>query len=172
MGCSNKDDEMDRILTLRKQLEEAQACEFDAVITADYTDRIYTFSMKCRVDKSGKMDFSVTSPETIADISGSASGDGGTLTFDDRVLGFELLADGMISPVSAPWLIIRSLRSGYVEGCSASGGGMYAEIADSYMGENLLANLWFDEKGLPQSAELIYIGKRFLSVSITNFVIV
>ena len=171
-GCAGGNESMDVVMTLRNRLETMEACEFLAMITADYSEKVYTFTMQCRVDKSGTMYFEVLAPDTISHICGNVSGEGGKLTFDDKVLGFELLVDDIISPVSAPWLVIRTLRAGYVKGCSKSKEGVYTQFADSYMDKNLSMYMWFDGRGEPSAAELVYGGKRFLSVSVTNFVIV
>ena len=95
----------------------AQAVSFDAEITADYGDKTYTFAMHCESDTKGDMTFTVTAPESIAGISGTISASGGKLTFSDTALAFDLMADDQLSPVSAPWILMKTLRSGYLTSC-------------------------------------------------------
>ena len=70
--------------------------------------------MDCKADSSGNLTFTVVKPETISGITGTLSGDGGNLTFDDTALHFELMAENQLSPVSAPWILIKTLRNGYI----------------------------------------------------------
>ena len=142
------------------------------MITADYSENIYTFGMKCRVDRYGNLQFTVTQPESIAQISGTISESGGRLTFDDQALAFEMLADGMLSPVCAPWILIRSLRGGYIHGYSVEGKTVCTQLDDSFKGKNLQVWVWTKEDNQPQAAEIMYDGRRILSLTLENFKIV
>ena len=110
-GCSGDSGNMDRAMALRGKLQQKEI-SFDATITADYGDKIHTFSVQCQADVQGNLKFTVTEPETIAGISGSVAKGSGKLTFDDQVLAFDILADGLISPVSGPWVMVETLRGG------------------------------------------------------------
>ena len=44
-GCGSSGSELDRMLEFRQQLLNSNGCKFDAVITADYGEKIYTFTM-------------------------------------------------------------------------------------------------------------------------------
>ena len=130
-GCSGKHEEMDRAMALRSKLL-AQGAAFDAEITADYGKELYTFSVACQLDVQGKLSFSVTAPESIQGIGGEISTAGGALTFDEEALSFPLLADGQVTPVSAPWVLMRTLRSGYLTSCGLEGDTLRIAIDDSY----------------------------------------
>lgn len=147
----------------------AQAVSFDAEITADYGDKTYTFSMHCESDTKGDMTFTVTQPESIAGISGTLSSTGGKLTFSDTALAFELMADDQLSPVSAPWILMKTLRSGYLTSCGQEGEILRIAIDDSYEDDALHLDIWLDEKDLPFQAEISWQGRRLLSVLVTNF---
>jgi len=75
-GCSTTEANLDRAMALRAKLLAAAGCSFDAVVTADYGDISYTFTMNCNVDDQGNLRFSVLEPETIAGISGVVSATG------------------------------------------------------------------------------------------------
>ena len=68
-GCAGTQERLDRAIALRSKLLSASGCSFDAVITADYGDITYTFSLNCQGDDQGNLLFSVTAPQTIAGIS-------------------------------------------------------------------------------------------------------
>ena len=109
-------------MKLRSRILQASACVFRMDITADYEDQLHTFSMDCRMDSQGSVTFTVLKPDTIAGITGMLSGDGGGLTFEDTVLHFPMLADGRLSPVSAPWILMKTLRGGnMIAACEEEG---------------------------------------------------
>lgn len=168
-GCSGDGGELDRAMALRSKLLAASGCSFDAVITADYGDKTYTFSVTCQTDAKGNVTFAVTAPETIAGISGAISDEGGKLTFDDAALGFELLADGQVTPVSAPWLLIKTLRGGYVTSCGMDGQQVRLSIDDSYEKDALHLDIWLDDQDIPRRAEILFRDRRILSLQIDNF---
>ena len=115
-GCSAGTAQMDRALALRGKIQQNEVA-FDVELTADYGDKIYSFSMECQGDKLGNLRFKVTEPKSIAGITGLVSKDSGKLTFDEKVLAFDMMADGLISPVSGPWVMLETLRSGYLTSC-------------------------------------------------------
>ncbi|MBQ9168627.1 MAG: hypothetical protein IJX67_09510 [Oscillospiraceae bacterium] len=168
-GCSGGNSQMDRAMELRSQLQKSTGCSFESVITADYGDKIYTFAMECRTDQAGNLSFTVTEPESISGISGTVSEDGGKLTFDDVALAFELLADDQVTPVSAPWILIHTLRGGYLTACGEENGILRLSIDDSYEDDALHLDVWLDEGDLPARGEILWDGRRILSVEVRNF---
>lgn len=169
-GCSLMESEMDKAMELRNRLLSS-GCTFDVTITADYTKKVYTFGMKCDADPNGTMTFQVMAPDTISGITGKISDEGGKLTFDDQALLFETIADGQITPVSAPWLLIRTLRSGYIKACGGYDSGIYIQIDDSYENDAMHLEIWTDENNLPEQAEIQWQGRRILSMAVENFTI-
>lgn len=168
-GCAGARDTMDRAMALRSALL-AKGAEFDAAVTADYGDKTYSFGMHCRMEAQGKVTFSVTAPETIAGITGTVSASGGKLTFDGNALAFTLLADGQVSPVSGPWLLMKTLRSGYLTSCGMEDGCLRIAIDDSYEDDALHLDVWLDESDCPKRGEILWKGRRILTVEIENFV--
>ncbi len=167
-GCTGKNDEMERAMAFRAKLL-AQSVQFDTDITADYGDKTYTFSAQCKADAQGGLTFTVTQPQTISGISGSVSAAGGKLTFDGKALSFPLVADGQITPVSAPWVLIKTLRSGYLTSCGYDGGNIRMAIDDSYDDDALHLDIWLDENDLPIRGEILWQGRRILSMDVKNF---
>lgn len=160
---------MHNVMSLRERLLSANSCSFDAMITADYADKIYTFNMRCLFDNEGNLNFTVTNPETIAGITGSIAADGGRLTFDDKILAFSMLADGELSPVSAPWLLMKTLRGGYLQSGTSDNGLTHVTIDDSYEADALKMDLWMNNTQQPVAAEIVWQGRRILSVTVDNF---
>ncbi|MBQ7817279.1 MAG: hypothetical protein IJ388_00585 [Oscillospiraceae bacterium] len=167
-GCSGKNQEMDRAMNLRSKLL-AKAVSFDAQITADYGDKTYSFTMNCKADIQGNLTFTVIEPEIISGISGTVSATGGKLKFDDVALAFDLMADGQFSPVSGPWLLMKTLRSGYLTSCCKEGENFRISIDDSYDDDALHLDIWLDGEDVPIRGEIIWQGRRLLTIGVKNF---
>ena len=170
-GCSGRNEEFDKAMLLRTQLLNANGCRFQAVVTADYGDQIYTFSLNCEVDKAGNVSFTVNEPEYISGIKGQISNNGGKLTFDDVALSFALQVDDMLSPVSAPWIFVRSLREGYVRSCGSEGDSVRITVDDSYQEDALMLDIWLDGSDCPFQADIYEDNRRILTLQITDFVL-
>lgn len=170
-GCSWGHTEMEQALSLRESLLSGNGCSFSTVITADYLDELYTFKMVCTSDKDGNLKFQVIKPDTISGISGEVSQSKGKLTFDDEVLLFETMAEGQITPISAPWLMLHTLRSGYIQGCAKQEKGLFIQIDDSYEDKALTVEYYLDNAGLPARVEILWEGRRVVSLDVENFTI-
>lgn len=168
-GCQKTDSELDRAMNLRKSILSSSGFSFDVCITADYGEKLHRFSMKCTADPDSNVTFVVTQPNTIAGIGGTISESKGKITFDDKVLLFELLADGQITPVSAPWLMVRVLCSGYINGCGQDGDNLHIQFDDSYEDDAMHLDLWTGEDDLPVYAEILWRGRRIVSMDVENF---
>lgn len=167
-GCNVTNGSIEDAISLRNKILSSNGCSFTTTINADYGDEIYIFSMDCISDKEGNLSFTVTKPETISGIAGMVSIRGGAITFDDKVLAFQTLADGEISPVTAPWIFIKTLRSGYIRGCTNNDGSYQIEIDDTYEENALRLNI-FVENNLPVSGEIFWKGRRAITVTVDNF---
>jgi hypothetical protein len=167
-GCAGSGNTMDRVAALRSGIL-AKGAEFDAAITADYGDKTYTFGMHCRLEKQGKLSFAVTAPDSISGITGQLSAEGGKLTFDDIALQYGLMADGLLSPVSAPWILLTTLRSGYITSGCTEEGMIRLSINDSYEQDALRLDIWLDAANRPACADILHNGRRILSVNVENF---
>lgn len=167
-GCKGADDEMDRAMALRSKML-ARGVSFEAVITADYGDKLHSFSLACQTDAQGNLTFSVLQPEVIAGITGRLTAAGGKLTFDAAALAFPLLADGQLTPVAAPWILIKTLRSGYLTSCGGDGEYLRLAIDDSYEEDALHLDIWLGSEDLPVRGEVLWQGRRILSLEIKNF---
>ena len=168
-GCNSNGDALDRAVSLRNRLLQNQVCTFDAVITADYGNEIYTFRTKCKFNEDRSLSFEVVEPNTIAGISGNISAGNGIIRFSDTILAFPMLADGQITPVTAPWVIMNTLCSGYIQYCGDDNFGIRIGIHDSYLEEALMLDIWTDEEDLPVRGEILWDSNRILSVDIIDF---
>ncbi len=168
-GCTTNDG-IDRAMDLRQRILAARKCEFTCEILADYGDTLYSFKLQCIFDAQGNMEFAVTEPQSINGITGKIEGQNGYLTFNDQVLAFPLLADDQLTPVSAPWIFMKSLRSGYIHSAGAQDDLTYVCINDSFDDDALQLDIWLDPNDIPVRAEILYLNRRILTISITDFI--
>ena len=165
-GC--KENSINGAISLRNQILASEGCSFQTTVTADYGEQIYVFKMDCKTDREGNLTFTVTEPVTIAGITGKITGTGGAITFDDKVLAFQTLADGLVTPVTAPWFFVKTLRSGYLKDAAIIEGGYEISIDDSYEEEALLLKIQ-TQNDKPVSAEIFWKNRRILTLSVENF---
>ena len=169
-GCSGETSQLDRAMSLREKLLHCAGCNFTAEVTADFGDKTYSFTLECQGQTDGSLNFSVVKPDTISGISGVLSAGGGKITFEeDRAVAFPMLAEGEVTPVSAPWLVYNTLRSGYIAACGMEGELLRLTLNDSYEEEALQVDVWLDDLNRPETAEILWRGRRILTVHVTNF---
>ena len=168
-GCGDDSGEIAKAISLRQKLLSGNGCAFTAEVTADYGDALYRFSMEIQGDKQGNVVFTVKAPDSISGITGTVMDTGGHLTFDGTALAFATIADGQVTPVTAPWLFLKTLRSGYIVSCSEGDGLTYLQIDDSYSDRALHLDIWLDESNLPVRAEILWEGRRILTLEIRDF---
>ena len=92
----------------------------------------------------------------------------GTVEFDDTVLAFPLMADGRLSPLSGPWVVLKAIRSGCILAAGREGELVHVTIDDSYADNALTVDLWLEE-GQVEEAEIAWEGRRCLSISFDDF---
>lgn len=166
-GCVGKE-EIERGMALRSLLLRSSG-SFDTRITADYGDKCHHFSMACAFDSQGNLKFTVTEPEEIAGIQGSIKNSSGTLIFDDTVLYFDLLTDRQLNPVSAPWILLSTLRSGYLTSAGDDDGLLRLTVDDTYEEDALHLDVWLNSDDMPVRSEILYENRRILSLEVENF---
>lgn len=156
-------------LLLRQQMAGSNGCSFLAEICADYYGYTNSFVLQCQFDGSGEMAFEVLEPESICGITGKIRKDRGELTFDDQIIGFSYLCNDMLSPVSMPWLFVRALQGGVIESSGTWTQGTTINLRDTYDDESFLICCWLDQKHLPVSCEILWQGKRIVTMQLRGF---
>ncbi len=166
-GCRGEDPAMAAALELRSRCL-ASAVSFEAEIVADYITTLEEFELQCTAEATGELRFRVLEPEDIADISGTVSGTEGAIAFDDTILPFPLMAEGRLSPVSAPWVMMQALRSGNILAVGYEEELLHLTIDDSYESNALTVDLWVGE-GKVEAAEIAWEGRRQIAMTIDGF---
>ena len=168
-GCSSSNSGIEHAQAMRNKLRTGNGCSFITHITADYGDALYIFSLSCQADRVGNISFTVLEPKSISGITGTITGQGGKLTFDDKAVAFETIADGQITPVTAPWVLMMTLHGGYLNGCSTADDGYLLTIDDSYRDDALRLNVHIGKDYNPKWAEIFWKNRRVLTLTVENF---
>ena len=141
---------------------------FGAEVRAEYITTIECFSLDCAFDTDTEMVFTVTEPEEISGIRGTVRGEEGSLEFDETVLAFPLMAEGRLSPLSAPWVLVKAIRSGCIIAAGQEGEMTRVTIDDSYADGALTVDLWLEE-GRVEEAEIAWEGRRCVTMTLDDF---
>lgn len=168
-GCNGENRELQRGIDLRQRLLTASGCSFTAQIRADYEEIVHTFTVDCNTEENGNLHFCVKEPVTLEGITGTLRTSGGELTFDDTALAFSFLADGTLSPLSAPWLFLNTLKCGRIRCAGKDGEALRITLDDSYDEDALQVDVWLNEENIPIRCAVFYKGRRILSVLIHSF---
>ena len=168
MGCSGGDPDMEEALALRSRCLSATSICFEAKIGADYIDSIEYFTLDCAFDGTGRMTFTVEEPGDIEGLAGSVTGTEGAVEFEDTVLAFPLMADERLSPLSAPWVLVKAIREGAILSAVREGELLHLTIDDSYADDALTVDLWLED-GAVREAEIAWEGRRCVTMTVDDF---
>ena len=167
-GCEMENRPLNQAMIFREELLSSANCSFSAEVTADYGDSINRFSMDCIGDSAGNLSFEVTQPESISGIRGMISAEGGHIEFEDHALYLPLLTDDLLTPASAPWIFLKTLRSGYITSACEEDARLRVTINDSYADDALMLDVWFEQEK-PVRADILHEGKRILALNVDMF---
>ena len=168
-GCAANKAGADPSLTLRNELQKGSECSFRCTVTADYGDSITAFTMDCVSSGNGDMTITLVEPETICGIQGIISQESGALTFEDKVLLVQLLADGQITPICSPWLMVRTLLGGIVRATECSANGSQVIYDDVFSSEPFQMYAQLNGDHIPVICEFVWQGRRIITVQVDNF---
>ena len=168
LGCSGPDPAMETALDLRSRCLASPNVRFRAEIRADYITGFEEFTLDCETSPDGAVSFRVASPEEIADICGTVRQDEGTVEFDGAVLAYPLMAQGRLSPLSGPWVVMKAIRSGCIIAAGQEGELTRVTIDDSYADNALTVDVWLEDGQVIQ-AEVAWEGLRCLVMTFDDF---
>ena len=168
LGCSGPDPAMEAALDLRSRCLASPAIRFRAEIRADYITGFEEFTLDCETSPDGAVSFRVVRPEEIADIFGTVRRDEGPVEFDGAVLAYPLMAQGRLSPLSGPWVVLKAIRSGCIIAAGQEGELTRVTIDDSYADNALTVDVWLEEGQVIQ-AEVAWEGLRCLVMTFDDF---
>lgn len=168
-GCQKAQVPIQPGLDIRSQLQQCGGCRFNAVIDADYGDRLYSFSVACVYLTDGSASIHVLQPEEIAGIQATVTENGTSVEFQDMHLEFGAMAGHAISPVSACHVLGRCWAGAYIANCGTDGKLHRITYLDGYDEQELVVDTWCDDDRTPLYAEISCQGKRYLTAEISDY---
>lgn len=169
-GCSTQTDAMQQALDFRAALLSAQGCDFTAHVTLDYGESVTKFTLACTYDVQKGLHLRVVEPQSIAQIEADVCGEEAVITFEDAQLALDSLADGNLTPLSAPFLVCKSWLEGYIDAAGRQDEQLRVSYLSGYGSKELTIDTWFlAQTGWPIRAEIAHDGITVLKLELTNF---
>ena len=162
-GC-DADSEIERGMALRSLLLQSEKCTLDAHVMADYGEYSFSFKTKCSMDKNGIVRFEIIEPDSICGICGQVSANQGEILFGDTAVYFPLLSQAQISPVTGPWMVLNTLKSGYLRAACREGDQVRLTMDDLFFEQTYQIDIWLDTDNIPVYSEILSNGSRILVV--------
>ena len=98
-------------LTIRGEYLAMTSCAAQAVVTADYGQRVYRYELSAAVNGEEAL-FTLTAPETVAGLTARIEEDEGWLEYDGAILETGELAPGGLTPMGAiPALLEKQVQT-------------------------------------------------------------
>lgn len=143
-------------------------CSFEAEITADFEDYVYSFTLSCEEDSDGSMQMRILAPDTLAGITAQIEGERAKLVFGDTEAAFGTLSGLGISPMAAPAYLAQAWRSGYMQFSGTEDGALHVTYLCGYGEDEIRVDTWFSD-GAPVRADLSCDGHTTVQIDVTDF---
>lgn len=166
-ACGAGETSAQRAVSFRTELKEAEGCSFQAAITADYGEYIREFTLFCSCTPE-ECGITVVEPETASGITAVVSGQQAQVSFEDTVLAVEQFSTRKLSPLSAPYLLMKAWTEGYVSTGTVQDTRETGEYLLGYGSEELtITTVW--NNAVPDYAEISDGASTLLTCQISDF---
>lgn len=139
----------EQALAIRGEYLEAAGCTARLDVTADYGQRVYSYTVDAVVTGADTV-ITVAAPEEVAGVIARLSDAGGWLEYDGAVLETGPLDENGLTPLSAVPVLLESTRSGFMDSCTAEQLGerdtvrVLCRDPEVPAGQGREITLWFD----------------------------
>ena len=116
-GAGGESGPQEQALTIRGEYLEAAVCTARLNVTADYGQRVYTYSVDVTVAGEDTV-LTVAAPEEVAGVTARLSGADSRLEYDGTVLETGPLDGEGLTPLGAVPALLESARSGFMDSCT------------------------------------------------------
>lgn len=169
-GCARRGNSVQKALDFRTDLMAADECTFSADVTADYTDRVYQFSMDCSYDPaSNTAGLTVTAPDTISGIAARVDGENAKVQFADASLELGTMAGGQVAPMQLPQLLGCAWTQSYIDAMSREDDGYLVTYRSGYGSDELVIDTYFSSQMSPTRCEIYSDNVCVLAAEIEDF---
>ena len=119
-GCQAAGDTkgpQEQALVIRGEYLDSAGCKAKMDVTADYGQRVYTYTLDVSVTQEETV-LTVAAPQELAGITARMNGEGSRLEYDGAMLETGLLDEDGLTPLSAVPVLLESARSGFMDSCT------------------------------------------------------
>jgi hypothetical protein len=109
----------------------------------------------------------VLAPEAAQGITATVQGEEATVAFQDTVLGVEDFSSRRISPLAAPYLLVRAWTQGYLAATGQDGQWQQVTYRLGYGQQQLEIETYFSD-GVPQWAEISDGQQALITCNVTQ----
>ena len=164
-------------MAIRRQYLEQTGCTASLDVTADYGQRVYTYTVDVSV-VGEEMTLTVTAPQELAGITAYVDETGSRLEYDGAMLETgELDGDGL-TPLSAVPALLDSARSGFMDSCAIEELDEQTTLRvlcrdpERPAGQGRETTLWFDgTSGALVRGEIAVDGYRVIRCEFLQFIL-
>jgi len=179
-GCGMVDGEngpQERALDIRGEYLASNGCTAKLDVTADYGQRVYTYTIDVVVTGEDTV-ITVAAPEEVAGVTAHLSGADNWLEYDGAVLETGPLDENGLTPLSAVPVLLESARSGFMDSCAMERLGEQETVRvlcrdpEVHYGQGREISLWFDtySHGLVRG-EIAVDGYRVIMCEFEQFIL-
>lgn len=165
-------------LTVRTAYAAADGCIGQLDITADYGQRVYTYTVALAADSEETV-LTVMRPEEIAGIVARVKPGESWMEYDGATLETGPLSEDGLSPLSAVPALLETARSGFMDSCTMELLGeqqtlrVYCRDPAGTAGEGIETVLWFDADSCALvRGEILSDGYRVILCEFTEFTLI
>lgn len=176
-GGTGENGPQEQALTIRGEYLAAKGCSARLNVTADYGQRVYTYTVDAALAEEELL-LSVTAPEEVAGVTARLAGGGSWLEYDGAVLETGLLAVDGLTPLNAVPVLLEAARSGFMVSCAAELLGEREALRVAYRDPDIPVNqgrevtLWFDgQTHALLRGEILVDGYRVILCEFEQFVL-
>lgn len=116
-GAGGTSKPQEQALIIRGEYLESAGCTAKLDVTADYGQRVYTYTVDVSVAGEETV-LTVAAPQELAGITARVTGSGSSLEYDGAILETGPLDDEGLTPLSAVPTLLESARSGFIDSCT------------------------------------------------------
>lgn len=139
----------EQALIIRGEYLESAGCTAKLDVTADYGQRVYTYTVDVSVAEEETV-LTVADPQELAGVIARVNGTDSWLEYDGAVLETGPLDGDGLTPLSAVPALLESARSGFIDSCNLETLGNRAALRvlcrdpELPAGQGRETTLWFD----------------------------
>ncbi len=165
----------EQALAIRGEYLVAKGCSARLNVTADYGQRVYTYTVDV-TSTAEDLVLSVVKPEEVAGVTAHLVGGDSRLEYDGAVLETGPLALDGLTPLDAVPALLETARSGFMDNCAAELLGERETLRVAYRDPDIPArqgrqtNLWFDAQTHAMlQGEILMDGYRVILCEFEQF---